>query len=109
MVKSIFFGPSKKLLFVKRTSESLVNKLLPDFLNLKTNSFCSKICVDDTRNILYALIYTVENKEKIFDLKSVNFSEIKYFTLGISGKDFREIGSIKQNEIKDRLDYIYII
>jgi hypothetical protein len=58
--------------------------------------------VDDTRNILYALIYYIESKERLFDLNSVYSSEVKYFFLGGDGKDFREIGSIKQKEIKEK-------
>ena len=72
----------------------------------KTYDVIYKMEIDDTRNILYALKYTVTNLENIiFD--NIIESTIIIFDLGIDGKSFNEIIKISNEDVYYDTNYYY--
>ena len=97
-----FFGPQNTF--------KAINKERPMFFGLFTDlkyiiqkkiEIIHKLKVDDTRNILYAIKYTIPRDEKTLDLEKIIDSNIIIFDLGIDGKGFSKIQEISQEDLGD--------
>jgi len=83
--KPIFFGLFSDLKFIFKQSIEIIYKLK----------------VDNTRNILYAIKYTIPKSEKTVNLDKVIDSSIIIFDLGIDGKGFSKVEEISQEDLGD--------
>ena len=97
-----FFGFTKKTKKITHSSQSIFEKLIPNIFNLKKHSFISKMTVDNTRHLLFALILFTKNEKNIFDLDAVYDTLVSIYDMGEDGTSFRKIGDITQNNIKDK-------
>ena len=95
--------------FGTRTSLEAINKEKPMFFGLfadlkfifqQSIEIIQKLKVDNTRNILYAIKYTVPKSEK-FSLDIIIDSSILIFDLGVDGNDFNKIQEISQEDLCD--------
>ena len=96
------FGPRNTLEAI-RQEPSIFTDLLADLTYIfKTNiQIIHKLKVDNTRNLLYALKYSIPKNEKNFELDKAIDSSIIIFDLGIDGKDFIKIAEISQEDLMD--------
>lgn len=60
--------------------------------------------MDNTRNLLYSIVYYVKDASKLFDPNSISDSIVTIFDLGETGKEFKKIGDISQTIIKERFN-----
>lgn len=81
-----FFGYSKKIKTITHTSQSFFEKIIPNFLNLKKHSYINKMVVDNSRHLLYALIYYTKSDQNIFDTNLIYDSQVNIYDLGEDGK-----------------------
>ena len=97
-----FFGP--------RSTLKAINKEKPIFFGLfadikyiinSTIEIIHKLKVDNTRNLLYALKYTIPKDEKTINLDKVIDSSVIIFDLGIDGKEFTKVKEISQEDLGD--------
>ena len=97
-----FFGPQNTF--------KAINKEKPIFFGLFTDikyifkqsiEIIHKLKVDDTRNILYAIKYTVPKNEKPDNLEKIINSSIIIFDLGVEGKGFTKMTEIYQDDLID--------
>jgi hypothetical protein len=95
--------------FGTRTSLEAINKEKPMFFGLLADlkfifqqsiEIIQKLKVDNTRNILYAIKYTV-SKRGNFSLDNIIDSSILIFDLGVDGNDFNKIQEISQEDLCD--------
>ena len=95
--------------FGTRTSLEAISKEKPMFFGLfadlkfifqQSIEIIQKLKVDNTRNILYAIKYTVPKNGK-FSLDSIIDSSILIFDLGLDGNDFNKIQEISQEDLCD--------
>ena len=95
--------------FGSRNTLQLINKEKPFFFGLFTDlkfifkkiDIIHKLKVDNTRNILYALKYTISRDEKKVSLDNIIDSTIIIFDLGIDGKGFNKVEEISQEDLGD--------
>ena len=83
--KPIFFGLFTDLKYIFKQSIEIIHKLK----------------VDNTRNILYAIKYTIPKSEINVELDKVIDSSVIVFDLGIDGKGFSKIVEISQEDLND--------
>ena len=102
---SNFFGPKSTLEVINKEKPILFG-IITDlkFFFKQSREIIYKLKVDNTRNILYALKYTIPNKEKTLKLDKVTDSSIIIFDLGLDGNGFSKITEIWQEDI---LNYGY--
>lgn len=95
--------------FGSRTNLEAINRERPSFFGLFADikfivqrriEVIQKLKVDNTRNILYAIKYTVPNSEE-FSLDKIIDSSILIFDLGVDGNDFNKIQEISQEDLCD--------
>ena len=71
------------------------------FIFKKNIEVICKLKVDDTRNILYAIKYTIPKGDNTVILDNVMHSSVLIFDLGIDGKEFAKIEEISQEDLAD--------
>ena len=97
-----FFGLRNTLFTTNKESPSFFG-LFSDlkFIFKKSIEVIQKLKVDDTRNILYAIKYTIPKSETEVNLDKVIDSSIIIFDLGIDGKGFNKMLEISQEDLWD--------
>ena len=93
-----FFGFGKKSTKISRQSQSFFEKIFPFSFYYPKYSYFSKLIVDNTRHLLYALNY-YSNNENIFDIDNIYDSCISIYDLGSDGNSFEKIGQINQETL----------
>lgn len=104
--ESSFFGFSKRARKITHTSQSFLEKIVPNVFNLKKHSYTAKMEVDNTRRILYCLIYYTNDERNIYNTDAVYDSAVHVYDLGIDGMGFEKLGEISQTHIKERFNYV---
>ena len=95
-----FFGPKSTLEVINKEKPILFG-IITDlkFFIKQSREIIYKLKVDNTRNILYALKYTIPNKETTLDLNKVIDSSVVIFDLGLDGNGFSKLTEIWQEDI----------
>ena len=97
-------------LFGSRNTLFTTNKESPSFFGLFSDlkyifkqsiEVIHKLKVDDTRNILYAIKYTMPKTETKVNFDTITDSSIIIFDLGIDGNGFYKIMEISQEDLGD--------
>lgn len=95
------FTGRNKIRTLELNKEGFFNKLIPSFFSsLKSNCYYSKIAIDDTRNVLYALKHYLKDTGGLFEISNVINSEIEVYDLGVCGKEFKKKGVLLQEDVK---------
>ena len=95
-VKEFLAGGNKKL---KKEAhlDSVFSKLIPQFFNMGSQREVYDIQIDEQRNLLYSLSFTMDQH---------SYAAIDIIDLGVYGDGFKKITTIQQREIIDRyLEY----
>ena len=97
-----FFGSRNTLFATNKESPSFFG-LFSDlkYIFKQSIEIIHKLKVDDTRNILYALKYTIPKTETKINLDNIIDSNIIIFDLGIDGKGFYKMMEISQEDLGD--------
>ena len=100
-----FFGQKSFLEVIKKDNPILFG-IFTDlkFFIKQSREIIHKLKVDNTRNILYAIKYTIPNTEKTLNINKVIDSSVIIFDLGLDGNGFSKINEISQEDI---LNYGY--
>jgi len=77
--------------------------LIPFFL--KQSNHIAKLEIDNTRHILYCLIYYT-NDQNVFKFESVTYSSLIVYDLGPDGTQFNKLGEINQESICERYNQL---
>lgn len=82
---------------------SFLKKITPFFL--KQHNYIARLEVDNTRHILYCLVY-YSNDQNLFKIESVTYSSLFVYDLGADGTKFIKLGEINQELICERYNQI---
>jgi hypothetical protein len=104
--ESSFFGFSKRARKITHSSQSFLEKIVPNVFNLKKHSYTAKMAVDNTRRLLYCLIYYTNDERNIYNTEAVYDSAVHVYDLGVDGMGFEKLGEISQTNIRDRFNYL---
>lgn len=77
--------------------------MIPFFL--KQSNHIAKLEIDNTRHILYCLIYYT-NDQNVFKFESVTYSSLIVYDLGPDGTQFNKLGEINQESICERYNQL---
>ena len=97
-----FFGARNTLFATSKESPSFFG-LFSDikYIFKRSIEVIYKLKIDDTRNILYAIKYSIPKTETEINLEKVIDSSIIIFDLGIDGKGFYKMLEISQEDLGD--------
>ena len=97
------FFSSRNSLFLTNKESPLFFGLFSDLKYIFKNSIevIYKLKTDDTRNLLYAIKYTIPKSEQKINLDTVMDSSIIVFDLGLDGKGFYKVMEISQEDLGD--------